>query len=320
MKTATQLKAKSRNLSAATGAPPHIIQRNFFFERFLERTAVSEHRDSFVIKGGMLITSIIGIDIRATMDLDATLRGRDLSQEDVTKLIGEITAIKLDDGAEFTLNGVERTRVESDYPGWRISLGVAFDKIKDTLKLDITVGDVITPRAVEYSYKLMFEDRSVSILAYNLETVLAEKFAACVSLGTSNTRMKDYYDAHILTRMRGGDIDRALFAKALTRTAAQRHIDLSNSDRVIDEVAASPDMQSHWKRYQGDYSYAAGIGFADTVKALRTLAEWGGLIAERDKQQEADFIGHLHELKKKSDADKANIAQAKDKDRNNGID
>jgi predicted nucleotidyltransferase component of viral defense system len=291
MKTATQLKAKSRNLSAATGTPPHIIQRNFLFERFLERAAVSEHRDNFIIKGGMLLTSIMGIDLRATMDLDATLRGRDLSREDVTKLINVIISVKLDDGTEFVLNSVERARVESDYPGWRVSLDVVFDIIKDTLKLDITVGDVITPRAIEYSYKLMFEDRSINVLAYNLETILAEKFAACVSLGTSNTRMKDYYDVHILTQMRGGDIDHAIFAKALARTSAQRHIDLSDSKRVFEEVAENSAMRLGWKRYQKDYAYSADISFADTVKALRTLAEWGGLISEQEKLK-ADFIGH----------------------------
>jgi hypothetical protein len=131
------------------------IQRNFLFERFLERTAVSEHRESFIIKGGMLITSIVGIDIRATRDLDATIKGRDFSQEDITKLVNDIIAVKLDDNTEFKFIGVERTRVESDYPGWRVHLGVTFDKIRDTLKLDITVGDVITPRAIEYDYKLM---------------------------------------------------------------------------------------------------------------------------------------------------------------------
>jgi len=178
MKSATALKAKSRNLSALTGTPPYIIQRNFLFERFLERASVSEYRESFIVKGGILLASLVGIDLRATMDLDATIKGRDLAQSEITEIINRIIAVKIDDAAEFTLVIVERTRVEADYPGWRISLNATFDKLRDTLKIDVTVGDVITPRAIEYDYKLMFEDRTIPVLDYNTETILAEKLTA----------------------------------------------------------------------------------------------------------------------------------------------
>jgi predicted nucleotidyltransferase component of viral defense system len=279
VKTAAQLKAKSRNLAAQSGTPPHIIQRNFLFERFLERASLSEYRDSFIIKGGMLLTSLIGLDLRATMDLDATLKGRDLDEAEVRAIMTEIISIPLDDSTQFAFSEIERTRVESDYPGWRISLDTNFDGIRDKLKLDITIGDVITPRAIEYSYKLMFEDRSINVLAYNLETILAEKYAACISLGVSNTRMKDYYDIYILTKLRGGEISKEVLAEALRRTAEQRHIPLAESRLVISKIGSSPDMQKFWKRYQADAKYAAGIDFADTAVALRTLGEWSGLIA-----------------------------------------
>jgi predicted nucleotidyltransferase component of viral defense system len=276
VKTAIALKAKSRNLSASTGTPPHIIQRNFLFERFLERASLSEYRDSFIIKGGMLLASLMGLDLRATMDLDATLKGRNPSESEVRNIVAGIISVKLDDATEFALVNIERTRVEADYPGWRVTLNTTFDKLRDTLKLDITAGDIITPRAIEYTYKLMFENRSIKILAYNLETILAEKFVACVSLGTSNTRMKDYYDIFILTKMCSGEISKEVLSEAIRQTAVQRHIPLGESGTVIKEIGGSPEMQSLWKRYQTDAKYAEGVDFADTITALRTLGEWGG--------------------------------------------
>jgi hypothetical protein len=149
--------------------------------------------------------------------------------------------------------------------------------VHDTLKLDITAGDVITPRAVEYSYKLMFEDRSIRVMAYNLETVLAEKFSACVSLGAANTRMKDYCDIFILTKTHSSEISSSVFAEALNHTTAQRRIDISDCTRVIAEAGGDAAMISLWKRYQADNKYAGGISFADAIAALHTLAEWGGL-------------------------------------------
>jgi len=272
VRTVAQLKTKSRNLSKETGTPVHIIQRNFLFERFLERVSLSDCRDSFIIKGGVLITSMIGIDVRATVDLDATLRGGDIEENEVRQIINSIINIDMKDSAAFTLFDIERTRVESDYPGWRITIKASFDSIRDTLKLDITVGDVITPRAVEYSYKLMFEDRCINLMAYNLETVLAEKFVACISFGVSNSRMKDYYDIYILTKLRRNEIDLSVFADALAKTTAQRQVSLIESIIIIDEISADPEMSKLWDRYQVDNPYAAGISFSDTVSTLRILS------------------------------------------------
>lgn len=247
----------------------------------------------------MLLTSLIGLDLRATMDLDATLKGRDLEEPEVRSIVNGIIEIALDDSTQFALAEIERTRVEADYPGWRVSLDTTFDGIRDKLKLDITVGDIITPRAVEYSYKLMFEDRSINVLAYNLETILAEKYAACISLGTANTRMKDFYDIYILTKLLGGEISFSVLSEALKRTAEQRHIPLVESRLVISEIGNSSDMRKLWKRYQADAKYAAGIDFADAVTALRTLGEWSGLLRAvgRTEQRANNLLGDLAEAK-----------------------
>jgi len=192
-----QLKAKARNLSTKTNTPPHIIQRNYFLERFLERVSLSGHRDSIVLKGGALITSLLGIEARATVDLDATVRARTLTAEEIAEIVGEVLRTGIDDNVVFTLTEMEETRVEAEYPGFRVTLNVTLDKLRDTVKLDFTAGDVITPKPVEYGYRLMFEEREIRVLAYNLETVLAEKFTAALSLDVSNTRMKDFYDIYI---------------------------------------------------------------------------------------------------------------------------
>ena len=174
MKSSTQLKAKARNLSAKTSILPHIIQRNYFLERFLERLSLSLHKDSIILKGGVLITAILGIEARSTMDLDATMKERKLSTEDILKIVGEVINTPVDDGVTFTVVGVEETRGEENYPGFRITIGVTLDKLRDTVKIDFTAGDVITPKPVEYKYRLMFEDREIRVFAYNLETVLSE--------------------------------------------------------------------------------------------------------------------------------------------------
>jgi predicted nucleotidyltransferase component of viral defense system len=280
VKTSTQLKAKARNLSAATGAPPFVIQRHWLFERFLERMTVSEHRNDFVIKGGMLLTSIVGIGNRFTMDLDSTIQNRDILFNEVPKIISDVIAIKLDDGVEFQSIKFEPAQVESDYSEWRFHLDSSFGKIRQSLKLDVTLGGVITPRAVEYDYKLLFEDRQLNLMAYNLETVLAEKFSAFITLGETNTRMKDYYDAYMLAQMPERDIDREVFALALKRTAEHRDIDLSRFREVFKLANASTNIPKLWEKFQVQHFYAADISLADTIKAWQTLAEWAGLDVE----------------------------------------
>ena len=276
MKTSTQLKAKTRNLSAKTGIPPHIIQRNYFLERFLERLSLSRYKDSIVLKGGVLITSMLGIEARSTMDLDATMKERALTTEEILAIAGEVLSTPVDDGVVFTVIGAEETRVEADYPGCRVTLGAALDKLRDTVKIDFTAGDVITPKPVEYGYKLMFEDREICVLAYNLETVLAEKFIAVLSFDVINSRMKDFYDIYMLVDGHGGAIDPGVFAEALNNTAGQRQMSrfLSQAKQIVDTIAESPPMADLWRRYRSTYSYAAGIDFSDVIKALHKLIEW----------------------------------------------
>ena len=279
MKTSRQLKDKARNLANAMGIPAHIVQRNYFLERFLERISLSEYRENFILKGGVLITSMLGIDARSTLDLDTTLRAQELSITQIEKIIGAVLTIPIDDGVTFSLSDVKETRLEGDYPGCCVMLNATLDKTRDTVKLDITQGDVVTPRPIEYDYRLMFEERDIKVLAYNLETVLAEKFVATLSFDIINTRMKDFYDIYAIVSGRGGKVDPPTFAQALNNTAKQRQLIplLGKASEIIETLAKSDETAKFWVQYQSKYSYAAGVKFSDTIGALKTLAKWSKL-------------------------------------------
>jgi len=274
LKSSVQLNAKIRNLAKATGINAGILHRNFMLERFLERITVSKYQKNFILKGGVLIASIVGIDTRSTMDLDTTIKGQRLTEDEIIRIVGEILSIHLDDSVEFTLKRIEETLKEADYCGYRVTLEIMFDQSRDVLKIDITTGDAITPQAIEYGYKLMFGDKTINIMAYNLETILAEKFETVISRSVTNTRMKDFYDIFILTSGRNIKFDPRVFAEALKNTSNQRHTqnNLVDADRVIDAIASNPDMAKLWKRYQADNPYVADIAFEAVTTVLRKLS------------------------------------------------
>ena len=275
MKTSTQLKALVRNLSKEKNIEAEIILRNFMLERFLERISVSKYKDNFILKGGMLIAAIVGIDTRSTMDLDATLKGRILAEIEVISIIRDIIAIPVDDSVMFTYKNIEEIREEAEYPGYRVSVEAVFDKTRQTLKIDITTGDFVTPKEIRYSFKLLFENRTIDIWAYNIETVLAEKFETAITRGITNSRMRDFYDIYILTTMQNIHIDVDIFRAALKKTVEKRHTEQQMSDitGVVNNIYNDAVMIGLWERYRQKYSYAENITWEMTVNAVRWLAE-----------------------------------------------
>ncbi len=255
MKTSTQLKALVRNLSKKSNVEAEILLRNFMLEQFLERIAISEYKKNFILKGGMLIAALVGIDTRTTMDMDATITGQMLTALEITAIVEEILRTPIDDGVEFTLRKIEEIREEADYPGYRVSIEAVLDKTRQTLKVDITTGDFVTPREIEYSFNLMFEDRTISILAYNLETVLAEKFVTVVTRGIINTRMRDFYDIYILTTTQS--FDDVIFRAALKKTVEKRgtYEQMTDLADAITTVEESPVMIDLWEKYRKKYTY-----------------------------------------------------------------
>ena len=252
IKTARQLKDLIRNLSRENSADAQILMRNYMMERFLERISLSEYRDKFILKGGMLVAAMVGLDARSTMDLDATIKGANVNVEDIENLISSIVTVPIDDGVKFQLKSISEIMDEAEYPGIRVSMSTTFDGVVTPLKIDISTGDAITPREVRYSFKLMLEDRSIDIWAYNLETVLAEKLETIITRTTTNTRMRDFYDIYILEQLHGTTLNPKILHDALLATAHKRGSEkyLNQAEEVFDEVENDSVMQKLWEAYR----------------------------------------------------------------------
>ena len=273
IKTSRQLKDLIRNLSKDKSADAQILMRNYMMERFLERISLSEYRDKFILKGGMLVASMVGLDARSTMDIDTTVKGATVNIEEVRNIIAAITAVPLDDGVTFRIKRIDEIMDEAEYPGIRVSMETTFDCVITPLKIDISTGDAITPREVKYSFKLMLEDRSIDIWAYNLETVLAEKLETIVSRATANTRMRDFYDLYILNRLYGRDIVAENIHAALTATAKKRDTEkyLADASAVFDEVENDANMNKLWQAYRKKFAYAADLSWTAVMASVRNL-------------------------------------------------
>ena len=275
MKNAMQLKALIKNLAKEKCISAQLVLQNYMLERFLERISLSSYRDNYIIKGGFLIASMVGLDTRATMDMDATIKGYSVKEDSIRKVIEEILGIPIEDGITFRLQSIHEIREDDEYSGYRASLIAEYGRMSVPLKLDITSGDKITPREIEYSYKLMWENRSISILAYNLSTILAEKLETILSRADQNTRPRDYYDVYILTKLQGENIDAKSLSLALSATAEKRgsaHL-LSQFWDILSTVKSSSIMKSRWENYQKDFDYAKGIEFEECCNAISTLLE-----------------------------------------------
>jgi predicted nucleotidyltransferase component of viral defense system len=272
MKTSTQLKALIRNLSREKNVKAEILLRNFMLERFLERISLSKYKNQFVLKGGMLIAAIIGIDARSTMDMDTTISGFNLNEEELEIVIENILAIHLDDGVTMELSKLESIRDEAEYPGIRVSINASLDKTKQTMKIDITTGDQITPRAIKFPYKLMLEDRSISILSYNLETVIAEKLETILSRGITTTRMRDYYDIYILMILHEKEIDKNILKDAFKKTSRHRSSFeniKNNGTEYIQMIEESKTLSKLWEQYKSNNNYASDVKWDDAIKSVK---------------------------------------------------
>ena len=261
--------AKNKNISAA------LVLQNYMLERFLERVSLSRYHDNYIIKGGFLIASMVGLDSRATMDMDATIKGYLVNEEAIRKMVEDIIAVHVEDAIHFCLKSVREIREGDEYTGYRVALTADYEKMAVPLKLDITTGDKITPREIEYSYKLMMENRSIRVLAYNLSTILAEKLETVVSRGNQNTRPRDYYDIYILSKLQAKNIDVDSLKAALSATTAKRGSSelMMQYAEIMRTVKSSDVMKRQWDNYRKDFDYAAGIEFEETCDAVVAMMD-----------------------------------------------
>lgn len=275
IKTSRQLKALVRNLTKGDSLQAQIIMRNYVMERFLERISLSKYRNNFILKGGMLVSAMVGLDTRSTMDIDTTIKNMPLSVENAKEMIEEIIAISIDDGMTFSIKSVGEIMDEAEYSGVRANLEATLETMRTPLKVDISTGDIITPREVSYTFKLMFEERTISILAYNLETVLAEKMETVIARGVANTRLRDYYDLYILQNEYTHVINREQFKEAFLATSKKRNSiqQIAEGNRILKEIEDSEVMQELWKGYQKKFSYAEDISWRMVMDSIEKLFE-----------------------------------------------
>ena len=273
MKNVMQLKAIIKNLAKEKHISAQLVMQNFMLERLLERISVSKYQQNFILKGGFLIAAMVGLDTRATMDMDATIKGLPVNEQTIREMFGEICRIELDDDVSFSFRSIGEIREGDEYTGYRVSLLANYPPMAVPLKLDITTGDRITPKEIEYRFKLLLENRSILVLAYNLETIMAEKLETVISRGDQNTRPRDYYDIYILTKLQYSNINIEQLKKALSATTDKRGSSIVVKDyrRIMNTVENSDIMQRQWNNYQKDFDYATDILFKDVCEAVVKL-------------------------------------------------
>lgn len=275
MKNAMQLKALIKNIAKEKHISAQLVMQNFMLERLLERISVSKYRKNFILKGGFLIAAMVGLDTRATMDMDATIKGLSVNEQTVRELFEEICKTEVADDVSFSFRNIGEIREGDEYTGYRVSLSANYPPMAVPLKLDITTGDRITPKEIEYHFKLLFEDRSISVFAYNLETIMAEKMETVISRGDQNTRPRDYYDIYILAKLQYSNIEFDSLKAALNATVDKRGSKavVKNYRKIMDTVKNSEIMQKQWDNYQKDFEYAIDIAFVDTCDVVVKLMD-----------------------------------------------
>ncbi|MDR1195250.1 MAG: nucleotidyl transferase AbiEii/AbiGii toxin family protein [Endomicrobium sp.] len=273
VKNAMQLKALIKNKAAEKNIPAQSVLQNYVMERFLERIARSKYRKNFIVKGDFLISAIVGIDNRTTMDLDATLKGMPLSEENLKNIFTEICGIAMEDNFTFILDKFSPIREDDQYQGWRAYLHANYEPMKTPLTVDITTGDKITPRAVNYSFQLLFEKRSIFLMSYNVETILAEKIETILSRSVANTRPRDFYDVYKIVSLHRKEIDFKVLRQALEKTATKRNSlkFIAEYKTILDDIQNSGQMQKFWNGYSKNNAYAKDMSFDDVCDCVKKI-------------------------------------------------
>ena len=273
MKTSEQIKGAIRNISKKTGVNPNSLLQMCLFEGILEKLSKSKYSENFILKGGLLISSLIGVDMRSTMDMDTTLRGIPLNEVSITKILNEILAIEIDADIEYKLIKLSPIREEDMYEDFCASISCIFGKINASLNIDITTGDVITPREMNYSYSKILEEGRIPIMTYTIETILAEKFETISSRNISTTRARDFYDLYMIYSIFKDKINKDVLKKAIERTSKYRgsfEIALQYKE-IVELFRESETSKELWKKYTQNNPYAKNVDFLDTISIYEEI-------------------------------------------------
>ena len=275
MKTPEQLKGAIRNLAKKKGIHAQEVLQIFMFERIIERLSVSPYKDRFILKGGLLISAILGVAERTTMDMDTTVKGLPMNEQSIRKAISEILDQTVDDGIEFQLLDLTPIREDDEYENFRASIQATYGKMKIPMKIDITTGDEITPKEIQFSYPFLFDDRRVMVKAYTQETILAEKYETIIRRNVGNTRARDFYDLHLLYQLYRENSDWNLLKQAVLATAKKRDSlsVLQDTKRILLALEESTILVDLWKRYQTQNLYAREITYPAIIETVKEFTE-----------------------------------------------
>lgn len=275
IKNRDSLKAKISKLAAKTNISNKYIIQTFMFEALLKRISVSEYKDKFIIKGGLLLSSIFGVNLRSTMDLDTTIKGLPLNMQTIENVINKIISIDLADNIKLKIENIKDIRLEDEYSGFNVNLKAEFDGVKTNLLIDITTGDVITYKEVEFKYYTLFDDEAINIMTYNYETIIAEKFETIIFRNIDNTRMKDYYDLYMFVNLKWSEINKDILRKAIINTSKKRNTEnyIEDANSYIEMIQEDDRLKSLWNSYVSNYEYAKDITFEDTINAIKVINE-----------------------------------------------
>ena len=268
------IKGKIRNLAEQKNLKSQEVLQIYFFERLLERLSKSQYKNNFVIKGGFLISSLIGIENRTTMDMDTTIKGIALKEDRIKEIVEEILDINVDDGIRFEIKDISYIREEDKYENFRISLIANVGKTQNPMKIDITTGDAITPREIEYAYPCIFSKKDIKIMAYPLETILAEKYETIIRRNITTTRMRDFYDLYTLYKLKKDDIDYEVLKEAVKRTSNRRGSQemMKDYEKIIEDIKEDSYLRSLWKVYLSENKYIDDLTFDKVIDVVTILS------------------------------------------------
>ena len=275
-KNTMSFKAVINNMAKENNIAAQSVLQTYMLERLLERISISKYKDNFILKGGMLISAMLGIDSRTTMDMDTTIKGFPLTKDNITNIMDEICNIEIDDNVTLKINKVELIREDDEYGGYRITFEAKYNnEMPVIMKIDITTGDKITYKEIEYSFTLMLEDRKIQIWSYNVETIIAEKFEAIVKRGVLSTRIRDYYDVYMLINTQNKIIDKKTLKDAIILTAQHRGTSeiIKDWKKIVEKIANDSKMRQQWKRYQKDNFYAEEIEYNELINAISKVGK-----------------------------------------------
>lgn len=269
MMNSQKIKDKLKNIAKEKNVDFNILLHEYMYERFLERLSISKYKNNFILKGGYYLSTLFGIENRATIDIDACLKNSELSKTNLLKMVEEIINIKIDDGAELCIKGIEKIRQEDEYGGFRIGITVNIDNIRETFHFDVATGDPITPKEITYEYNLLLENRSIKLLAYNLETVLAEKLETILTRGERSSRMKDYHDIYLIMNTKKEMININHLNQAIFNTFTKREFK-GNIKEIFNDIKDSKILEEKWLNYKRRKKIK-NIDFKDTIYAIEQL-------------------------------------------------